>query len=166
MSNRYITGNREQVAEYSNTSLGLQIIAVAQYLKNPHSQRKRNQCTLPTHCQSCSFWGSTLLELIAISSPLLSRLFSSHLDFAYVPVGAQLDSSVLYLEHTSHFFTSSVLLPVKSLVCGHSILPASAHFSVELVFVLSCSKSLAESRCSAKYAFCSLRFSQRDISTW
>lgn len=63
-------------------------------------------------------------------SPPQSRLFSSPLDFAPVPIGAQLDSSVLYLEHTSHFCTSSVLLPARSLVCGHSILPASAQLSV------------------------------------
>lgn len=66
----------------------------------------------------------------AISPPPQSRLFSSCLDFAPGPIGAQLDSSVLYLEHTSHFCTSSVLLPARSLVCGHSILPASAQLSV------------------------------------
>lgn len=60
----------------------------------------------------------------ALSSPPQSRLFCSRLDFAPAPIGAQLDSSVLYLEHTSHFCTSSLLLPVRSLVCGHSILPA------------------------------------------
>lgn len=144
MTNRYITGNSELAAEYhfSDTSLGLQIIAAAVVLKESLLRRKRNQPACPTH-RCSAFWGSPQLGLIAVSSPLRARLFSSHLDFASVPIGARLDSSVLYLECTSHFCTSSFLLPVRSLVCGRSILPVSARFSAKLIFILSCAKSLA-----------------------
>lgn len=142
MTNRYISENSELAAEYhfSDISLGLQIIAAAVVLKESPLGRKRSQPACPMH-RCSAFWGSPQLALIAVSSPLWARLFSSYLDFASVPIGVWLDSSVLYLECTSHFCTSSLLLPVRSLVCGHSILPVSARFSAKLIFLLSCAES-------------------------
>ena len=49
MSNRYITGNREQIAEYhfSDTSLGLQIIAIAVVLKELPLLEEEKSAYLP-----------------------------------------------------------------------------------------------------------------------